>query len=88
MNRVAEINAQMGQIIGRVQDLNGQFSQVNEAMVQQSAGANQINDAMLTLAAGVQQTSASLKEFHSVTGSLRDAADKLKEQVAQFKVAG
>jgi methyl-accepting chemotaxis protein WspA len=86
--RVSEINAQMGQIIERVHELNDRFRAVNEGTAQQSAGARQINDAMLQLAAGVQQTSASLKEFYTVTANLRDAADGLKQQVGRFKVAG
>ncbi|MFO0851067.1 MAG: methyl-accepting chemotaxis protein [Gemmataceae bacterium] len=86
--KVGEINGQMGQIIEQVQALNGRFQDVNEAMAQQSGGAGQINDAMLQLAAGVQQTTASLKEFHTVTVNLRDAADGLKQQVSRFTVAG
>jgi methyl-accepting chemotaxis protein WspA len=88
VSRVGEINAQMGDIIEQVQHSTERFEAVNESMAQQSAGAAQINDAMLQLAAGVQQTSASLKEFHAVTGGLRDAADALKQQVAKFTVAG
>jgi methyl-accepting chemotaxis protein WspA len=88
VGRVSEINSQMGQIIEQVQGLNERFQAVNEGMSQQTSGAKQINDAMLQLAAGVQETSASLKEFHSVTVNLRDSADTLKRQVAQFTVSG
>jgi methyl-accepting chemotaxis protein WspA len=88
VGRVSEINSQMGQIIEQVQGLNERFQVVNEGMSQQTAGAKQINDAMLQLAAGVQETSASLKEFHSVTVNLRDAADTLKRQVSHFTVSG
>jgi methyl-accepting chemotaxis protein WspA len=86
--RVGEINSQMGQIIDHVHALNERFQSVNEGTAQQSAGARQINDAMLQLAAGVQQTTASLKEFHTVTVNLRDAADGLKQQVSRFTVKG
>ncbi len=88
VGRVSEINGQMGQIIEQVHGLNDRFQIVNDSMAQQSGGTKQINDAMLSLAAGVQQTSASLKEFHSVTGNLRESADSLKQQVSKFKVSG
>ena len=88
VGRVGEINSQMGQILEQVHALNDRFQGVNEAMGQQSGGARQINDAMLTLVSGVQETSTSLREFHEVTASLRDAADNLKTQVSKFKVAG
>jgi methyl-accepting chemotaxis protein WspA len=86
VNKVSEINGQMGQIIEEVHTLNEKFQVVNDSMSQQSSGAKQINDAMLDLVKGVQQTSSSLKEFHSVTQSLRGSADSLKDQVALFKV--
>ena len=88
VGRVSEINGQMTQIIEQVHGLNDRFHAVSEGMSQQSSGAKQINDAMISFVAGVQQTSASLKEFHSVTENLRDSADQLKHQVAQFKTAG
>ncbi len=86
--RVGEINNQMGQIIEQVHDLNERFQAVTEGTAQQSAGAKQINDAMLQLTAGVQETTASLKEFHTVTVNLRESADSLKQQVSRFTVAG
>jgi len=86
--RVGDINNQMGQIIEQVQGLNERFQAVTEATAQQSSGAKQINDAMLQLSAGVQETTASLKEFHTVTVNLRDSADSLKQQVSRFTVAG
>lgn len=86
--KVSEVNTQMGQIIEQVQALNTGFQTANDGMTQQSAGAHQINDAMLQLAAGVQQSTASLKEFHSVTVTLRESADALKHLVARFTVAG
>jgi methyl-accepting chemotaxis protein WspA len=84
---VSEINGQMSQIIEQVHGLNDRFTSVSLGMTQQSQGAGQINDAMSGFVAGVQQTSASLKEFQSVTEHLRDAADQLKSQVALFKTA-
>jgi len=88
VGRVSEINGQMTQIIEQVHGLNERFHAVSDGMSQQSSGAKQINDAMISFVAGVQQTSASLKEFHSVTENLRDNADQLKQQVALFKTAG
>ena len=85
--KVSEVNTQMGQIIEQVQALNHGFQTANEGMTQQTAGAQQINDAMLQLAAGVQQSTASLKEFHQVTMTLRESADALKQLVARFTVA-
>ncbi|MGL6076795.1 MAG: methyl-accepting chemotaxis protein [Fimbriiglobus sp.] len=87
VSKVSEINGQMGQIIEEVENLNERFQVVNDSMSQQSSGTRQINDAMLDLVRGVQSTSASLKEFHAVTQSLRGSADSLKDQVSQFKVA-
>ena len=88
VGKVSEINGAMGQIIEQVHGLNERFQVVTDSMGQQSDGAKQINDAMLALVGGVHQTSTSLKEVYAVTENLRDSADTLKNQVAQFKVSG
>jgi methyl-accepting chemotaxis protein WspA len=85
---VGGLGGQLGQIIVQVEHLSTRFDAVNDGMRSQSLGARQINDAMVTLADGARQTTASLKEFNRATDHLRDAVNGLKQEIAQFKVAG
>jgi methyl-accepting chemotaxis protein WspA len=83
---VAEIAAQLAQIIEHAQSLSGRIEVVNEGMRSQSHGAAQIADAMTQLTDGARQTAASLREFNSATGSLRDAVSGLKQEISFFAV--
>ena len=85
VERVAEINAQTGQIIEEVRTVSDRFQLVNEGVHNQSIGAEQINEAMLTVASGTKQTVASLDEFNTATAHLRESVKTLNEEIAQFK---
>jgi methyl-accepting chemotaxis protein WspA len=83
---VAEISSQLAQIIEQVQSLSGRIDVVSEGMRSQSSGAEQISEAMTQLTDGARQTAASLKEFNSATGSLREAVGGLKQEISYFTV--
>jgi methyl-accepting chemotaxis protein WspA len=85
VQRVAEINGDIGQIIEDVRTVSDRFRLVNEGMHNQSIGAEQINEAMLTVSNGTKQTVASLDEFNKATAHLRESVKSLNEEVAQFK---
>ncbi len=84
---VAQISSQLAQIIEQVQGLSGRIDLVNEGMRSQSNGASQISQAMTQLTDGARQTAASLREFNSATGSLREAVGGLKQEISCFTVA-
>jgi methyl-accepting chemotaxis protein WspA len=84
--RIAEINAQTGQIIEEVHALSERFRLVNEGVRNQSLGAEQIDTAMEQVTAGAQQTRASIDEFKRATEHLRGSVALLNQEVSQFKV--
>ena len=88
VNKVAEINSQMGQIIEEVQTLGEQFPPLHEGMRQQSLGARQINEAMATLTGGATQTGNSLRDLNQAAINLRESVDRLRNSVVRFTVAG
>ncbi len=85
VERVGEINGQIGQIIEEVRTVSDRFQLVNEGVHNQSIGAEQINEAMLTVASGTKQTVASLDEFNTATAHLRESVKTLNEEISQFK---
>jgi methyl-accepting chemotaxis protein WspA len=86
VGRIAEINAQTGQIIEEVRALGERFQQVNEGVRNQSLGAQQISEAMTQVGAAARQTQASLEEFKGATDHQRSAVESLNQEVARFKV--
>lgn len=88
VNKVAEINSQMGQIIEEVQTLGEQFPPLHEGMRQQSLGARQINEAMATLTGGATHTGNSLRDLNQAAINLRESVDRLRNSVVRFTVAG
>jgi methyl-accepting chemotaxis protein WspA len=86
VGRVAEINAQTGQIIEEVHALHDRYQHVNEGMRNQSAGAEQINEAMGNISTNIRQTAAALEEFNRATAHLRQSVELLNQEVAAFKI--
>ncbi len=84
---VAQISSQLAQIIEQVHSLSGRIDLVNEGMRSQSNGAAQISEAMSQLTDGARQTAASLREFNTATGSLREAVGGLRQEISHFIVA-
>jgi methyl-accepting chemotaxis protein WspA len=84
--RIAEINAQTGQIIEEVHALSERFRSVNEGVRNQSLGAEQINEAMMQVTEGSRQTRASIDEFKSAADHLRHSVESINQEVSQFKV--
>jgi len=80
---VADVGAQLGQLIEDVQGLSGRIETVHEGMQSQAIGASQINEAMGQLTEGVRQTAASLKEFSGATDSLRDVVAGLRRELSE-----
>jgi methyl-accepting chemotaxis protein WspA len=86
VTRVAEINAQTGQIIAEVTELGGRFRQVNEGMRNQALGANQINEAMGAMTGDIRRTASALEEFNKATTHLRGSVEQLTSEISQFVV--
>jgi methyl-accepting chemotaxis protein WspA len=86
VTRVAEINAQTGQIIAEVTELGGRFRQVNEGMRNQALGANQINEAMGAMTGDIRRTASALEEFNKATTHLRGSVEQLTSEIGQFVV--
>ena len=86
VTRVAEINAQTGQIITEVSELGGRFRQVNEGMRNQATGASQINEAMGAMTSDIRRTASSLEEFNKATAHLRGSIEQLNGEIGQFTV--
>ncbi len=84
--RIAELSAQMGQIIEEVHTVSDRFRLVNEGVRNQALGADQINDAMTQVTAVTQQTRASVDEFKQSTAHLRGSVEAINQEVGQFKV--
>jgi methyl-accepting chemotaxis protein WspA len=62
------------------------YQAVNDGMRNQSLGAEQISEAMGQVAGGAKQTEISLQEFNQATVQLRQSAELLNQEVAQFTV--
>ena len=86
VDRVADLNAQTGQVISEVAALSDRFGQVNEGMRNQSSGAEQINDAMIVMSDGGRKASSALEEFNRATEHLRTSVEQLNAEISQFKV--
>lgn len=86
VTRVAEINAQTGQIITEVSELGGRFRQVNEGMRNQALGAGQINEAMAAMTSDIRRTASSLEEFNKATTHLRGSVEQLNGEIGRFVV--
>jgi methyl-accepting chemotaxis protein WspA len=86
VGRVAEINAQTGEIIDEVRGLTDRFGIVHEGMRNQTIGASQINEAMVKMADGAHRTATSLEEFNRATAHLRNSVESLNSEIAQFSI--
>lgn len=86
VGRVAEINAQTGEIIDEVRGLSDRFQLVNEGMRNQTIGAGQINEAMVKMSDGARRTATSLEEFNRATAHLRNSVELLNGEIAQFSI--
>jgi len=86
VGRIAELSAQMGQIIEEVHTLSDRFRLVNEGVRNQAVGADQINEAMTQVTTVTQQTRVSIDEFKQSTGHLRSSVESINQEVSQFKV--
>ncbi|MEH2368298.1 methyl-accepting chemotaxis protein [Nostoc sp.] len=83
---VANVSAQVGQIIDQVQYLAPRFEAVNQGTEIQSQGAQQISDAMVQLSSTSVQTADSLREINSAIAQLNQVAQGLRQEIARFQV--
>ncbi len=83
---VANVSAQVGQIIDQVQYLAPRFEAVNQGTEIQSQGAQQISDAMVQLSSTSVQTADSLREINSAIAQLNQVAQGLHQEIARFQV--
>src|SRR5262249_2321323 len=86
VGKVAEINAQTGQIIEEVHALTDRYHQVNESMRNQTIGAEQINEAMASMTSNIRETASALEEFNRATSHLRSSVEILNQEIAQFRI--
>ncbi len=83
---VGKISHKLESIIEQVQNLTPRFAEVSNSMESQSQGAGQISEAMVQLSESSAQTAQSLREINSAINQLNDAAQALRQSVAQFKI--
>ncbi len=84
---VGKISHKLESIIEQVQNLTPRFAEVSNSMESQSQGAGQISEAMVQLSESSAQTAQSLREINSAINQLNDAAQALRQSIAQFKIA-
>jgi methyl-accepting chemotaxis protein WspA len=83
---VQGVGGRLEEIIRQVRTLTTRFGEVTEGMQSQSEGAHQISDALVGFAAGVEQTAATIKDFHRAAGSLQEAVNELRQEIARFQL--
>jgi len=75
-------------IVVSVQQVNQLISEIAVASSEQSAGVGEINKAILQLESVTQQNAALVEEASAASLTFQEQADRLRELVARFKVAG
>lgn len=80
------ISRPLAGIIAQVKDLAPKFETVNDGMHAQSQGAQQISQALTQASQGAVKTAESLRQFNEATAQLRNSAQRLQAEVAEFKV--
>ncbi|MBU3728217.1 MAG: methyl-accepting chemotaxis protein [Phycisphaerales bacterium] len=83
---VANVAAQLAEIIGQVDAGTSQFSQVTAGMHAQSQGAAQIAAAMQQFTAGVREAVTAAQETCRCATSLQESIAGLKSSVTAFRV--
>ena len=86
VQEVADIAAQLGEIIEQVRALSPQFNTVQQGMNGQVDGARQISATMKDLSSAADQSRDSLHEFQHVTEQLNDAVTGLQREVSRFSI--
>jgi methyl-accepting chemotaxis protein WspA len=87
VEEVSTAGGQLGDIVEQVQDLAPHFETVHEGMQSQNQGAEQINLAIGQLSDTVTGTAESLLEAGRVVDQLNQAAARLRDAVATFKLS-
>ncbi|MFA5043755.1 MAG: methyl-accepting chemotaxis protein [Kiritimatiellia bacterium] len=83
---MATVSRPLSGIIAQVKDLAPKFETVNDGMHAQSQGAQQISQALAQAGQGAVRTAESLRQFNEATAQLRNAAQRLQKEAAEFKV--
>ncbi len=76
------------EIVVSVQQVNQLIGEIAVASVEQSAGVNEINKALLQLESVTQQNAALVEEASAGSLTLHEQADRLRDVVGRFKLAG
>ena len=84
---VRTIGTKLESIIDQVQNLTPRFEDVSNSMEGQSQSAEQISEAMVQLSEASSQSAQSLREINGAISQLNDAAQRLRQEVARFRVA-
>ena len=84
---VRTIGTKLESIIDQVQNLTPRFEEVSGNMEGQSQSAEQISEAMVQLSEASSQSAQSLREINGAISQLNDAAQRLRQEVARFRVA-
>ena len=85
IGEVADVSAQIGQIIEPVQSVTRSLDHVHEGMQSQSQGARQIRDAMDTLRGGAGESAASMAVFSDSLDELRRSIAELNAEASRFR---
>jgi methyl-accepting chemotaxis protein len=84
---VSRISQQLEHIIEHMQTLLPRFDMVNDAVQSQSDNVGQINHVIHNLQEEMQETTSALRESFSSLSQLNEAASRLHQQLARFKVS-
>jgi methyl-accepting chemotaxis protein WspA len=74
----------LGRILESVARLTPQFELVARGMSAQTDGAGEIGEAISHVSEGINRSASSLRAFQEVTARLREAAESLQADIAQF----
>ncbi|KQP45550.1 methyl-accepting chemotaxis protein [Pseudorhodoferax sp. Leaf274] len=84
--RAEEAGRAMGDILGSVGRVSGLIAEIAAASRQQAQGVQQINTAVAQLDQSTQQNAALVEQSSAAAESLRDQAQRLVRQVANFRL--
>jgi len=76
------------EIVVSVQQVNQLIGEISVASIEQSAGVDEINKAIVQLESVTQQNAALVEEASASSLTFQEQADRLRDLVARFKVAG
>jgi len=83
---VEETGETMGQVITNAKQINTFLSEISTAAREQAAGVEQVGYAIQVLDKNTQQNAALVEQTTAASGALREQAETLKNELANFQV--